>query len=952
MESTEEPGPIRPRLVALLADAGREPAATLTDAVAAATWAVATAPWHPLVLSRLETLPSIEPVEAPSPPEPGIVRVLAAASAGRLPEEYRAQAERAGAELVEGEADRLALVARILERLGPGAEVAPDRVADPLALDFLALGTARWTLHDLTIAMGQVDPLDLDSLAREALAGARAWAEGDEATAASRLRAAFEVLTQARERFYPVDAYLVDLCLLDATSPPDALADPLAAHAPITFIAPARAIETLAGHDPEAMTRLREAITEGWVDVAGGAFDEVDEPLLPIESILWQFRAGSEVYRERLDDRNVETLARRRFGLYPQLPQLARRFGFRFGLPFGFDAGRFPVRPETKRLWGAPDGTSLEALTRPPVAADRDAEGARLAWRLGRSMKDDHVAVVPLLHWPNRVAGWYRDLRRTAAYSPVLARWVTLNDFFHQTDRPFETFHLEADELATPYLAQAVARGDGSPIARRARHARLRARFDALDALRAMADAIRVASPDGIEDVSNVEAMIETDRLDEADVALDRLTPPIAATVAGAIAGTATAGRPGFLVLNPIGVARRAPVTLPDAAPDLRHEGPLRGAQPAEEGVVGVVELLPFGFAWVPREPLRDAPAPAAAHLAARGRVVRNETIECEFDEVTGGIRGIKGVGEPSARLGQQVVATGLLGPDGQPSASLMRAEGFAVDYGGPALVQATSHGALLDPGDGRAIAKFRQRVRLWTGRPSLELEIELGDLDPSWLAIAANADPWARAIACRWAWPDTNSSLRRTCHLAPELTEADRPETPDVFDIATRRQRTAIAFGGLAHHRRHGGRMLDTSLVAGRESCRTFRFAVALDLEHPYQAAADLVAPAIVVPMNSGPPRSGPSGWIFHVDHKAVAVTAVRPLATTVEGRGPGLAFHLVETAGRAARCRLRLARDPVSARQTDFQGEPMMDLPTEGDAVLVDLTPHELARVEVTLD
>ena len=60
---------------------------------------------------------------------------------------------------------------------------------------------------------------------------------------------------------------------------------------------------------------------------------------------------------------------------------------------------------------------------------------------------------------------------------------------------------------------------------------------------------------------------------------------------------------------------------------------------------------------------------------------------------------------------------------------------------------------------------------------------------------------------------------LRRTGLLAPELTEADRPETPDALDISTRRQRTALLFGGLPHHQQHGARMLDTLLVAGRET-------------------------------------------------------------------------------------------------------------------------------------
>ena len=108
-------------------------------------------------------------------------------------------------------------------------------------------------------------------------------------------RAAFEVLTQSRERFYPVDAYVVDLCLLDPALPKGSLDDALAARAPVTFLAPAKAIEAQAAIDPEGLARLCEAITEGWADVVGGAYDEVDEPLLPVESILWQLRRGYEV---------------------------------------------------------------------------------------------------------------------------------------------------------------------------------------------------------------------------------------------------------------------------------------------------------------------------------------------------------------------------------------------------------------------------------------------------------------------------------------------------------------------------------------------------------------------------------------------------------------------------------------------------------------------------------
>jgi alpha-mannosidase len=192
---------------------------------------------------------------------------------------------------------------------------------------------------------------------------------------------------------------------------------------------------------------------------------------------------------------------------------------------------------------------------------------------------------------------------------------------------------------------------------------------------------------------------------------------------------------------------------------------------------------------------------------------------------------------------------------------------------------------------------------------------------------------------------------LRRTVLWSPELTELERPETPDALDLSTRTQRTGLLFGGLPYHRKHGERMLDTLLVAGRESTRSFTLGVVLDLEHPFHAAQDLLAPALVVPIDDGPPAIGATGWLAKVDHKAVAVSHVEFVAQTGDGRGWGLIFHLLETAGHAGRCRLHLFRNPTWARQADFLGETVVDLSVDGDAVSIDLTPHELARIEVTM-
>src|SRR5208282_4345855 len=185
---------------------------------------------------------------------------------------------------------------------------------------------------------------------------------------------------------------------------------------------------------------------------------------------------------------------------------------------------------------------------------------------------------------------------------------------------------------------------------------------------------------------------------------------------------------------------------------------------------------------WVPAEPNLELPAAEPGGLSARGRTLKNEMVELEIDEATGGIRGVMAVGESTPRIGQQL-----------PLASQMKAERFNIEFAGPALVQATAAGKLFDSRTGARLASFNQRYRLWSGRPILEIDITLGEIEPSWLERAAGADPWTTYLASRWAWPDTSSMLRRTVLLAPEVTEIGRPETADALDISTRRQRTAL---------------------------------------------------------------------------------------------------------------------------------------------------------------
>ena len=176
--------------------------------------------------------------------------------------------------------------------------------------------------------------------------------------------------------------------------------------------------------------------------------------------------------------------------------------------------------------------------------------------------------------------------------------------------------------------------------------------------------------------------------------------------------------------------------------------------------------------------------------------------MEIDIDPTTGGIRAVRGSGEDGARVGQQIVIVGVEGD----VPSRMRGERFEVEFGGPALVQAISEGALLHPTADYPLARFRQRVRLWAGVATAEIRVELSDLDPALIDALAAGDPWRRFLSCRWAWPDAAADLRRTHFLSPEVTTSLRPETPDVLDIppdASARPSSSAAWrttGGKAH--------------------------------------------------------------------------------------------------------------------------------------------------------
>ena len=933
------------------------------------TFAVA---WHPELLAWTGALPRWRRADEPSALHSGQLIFVPTVCDDWLPHGWVDDARAAGATVVSGLHERAEIAAAAVAALPERYDIATDLVDDFFSLGFCWLQVELLTRH-----MRNFGNIDEPRLQQRAVAAAKAALDNDRETAEAHLRGCFELLLEAREKFYPVECYLLDLCLTS----PDVSADKLATEAvrdvPWSLLTSASDLETICQKSPAILEPLRAACAAGRVSIVGGEDRETPLPLLPLESALCQFHQG----RSRLNTLLGQTAivwGRRKFGLTSQLPQLLHKFGFKGALHVVLDDGIYPDAEHTKLRWRGCDESIVDALSRIPLAADSPSSYLRLPVRMAESMDHDQAAGLVFARWPDVASPFFEDLRRSQKYAPALGRFVTFDRFFQQTELPGLLSTHKAHEYFPPYLILNVARREADPLSRYSDHALRRRRFDVAEWCRSLAKAL-VGQP-----VDETPATGELSESADAERCLEEAAPdPIAGTSVVAeqmlsevvphwqqdLAQLVVHGGPqrrGFLVVNSLSFTRRVCVSLPGLLSPPEVSGPIKAVQfdaaRPDEGAV-VVELPGAGYVWIPEDARAPLASPQKPPLVEDG-VLRNEWFEVSVNEQTGGIGHVRFHDQRAKRVSQQLsfrfprertVGTGDEAYKTQYAE--MRCRSREVVSRGPTRGEIATVGDIVDPSNNERLATFRQTIRVWRARPVVEIDIELNDLK------LPDGDPWNNYFASRFAWNDGTSAVTRSVFHAAQGFAGERFETSDYIEAASESERLTIIPHGLPYHRKTGPRMVDSLLIVGGETKRRFQFTLAIDAPLPLEAAWNATTPAAVVPTELGPPRAGTTGWFFHLDARNVQLTRVLPLITphtsaetssndddyTALTTGPGFAVRLIETEGRAKRVRLRTFRQPLHARKRDFVGSTLYELTLEGDSVLIDIAAYEIAEVEL---
>ena len=266
-----------------------------------------------------------------------------------------------------------------------------------------------------------------------------------------------------------------------------------------------------------------------------------------------------------------------------------------------------------------------------------------------------------MARWPEIESPWFADLVRMHAYAPCLGRFVTLDDYFQNTDTPGRISSYNASEYLAPFLTQSVAGQDPDPVSRHLNHFSRRGRFDAAawcDSLSRLLAGVRLDADGQAELESLVEtAGCEGDEEDRerADSAVETFTEEATGRLAGLITGASAAtGETGQLIVNTLSFPRTVAVGLPDGHAAPADSPGLRGIQDTVNGRQAISDLPASGYTWLPSSP---GPAETADENAALAYelLLRNEFFEEHINPQTGGIERIKGYGRQPNVLSQQL---------------------------------------------------------------------------------------------------------------------------------------------------------------------------------------------------------------------------------------------------------------------------------------------------------
>ena len=297
--------------------------------------------------------------------------------------------------------------------------------------DFRSLGLTVLLFERLASRMRSDTLLEQTGFPEAVVASAKAWREDRSAVAAEKLSEAFQCLESARDHFYPVECWCLDLVLFSAHTKP-MLEQELQSPVPFTLLADTEALESFGGASESISNTVSIRVADGTMSLIGSVRNRFPFSLLSPEQIEREVSAGKTACQK------VTGVIPQIFGCYagPRasvLLPILQQLGYRGVLWSSFDG--FPMRSAgvSRFQWEDESKIRIEAIEPKVVDARSSAAVLSLSSILSDAMDHEHIVLTMFCHHAGTASPAFELLRRAASWTNVFGRFCTAESLIKET---------------------------------------------------------------------------------------------------------------------------------------------------------------------------------------------------------------------------------------------------------------------------------------------------------------------------------------------------------------------------------------------------------------------------------------------------------------------------------------------------------------------------------------
>ena len=297
--------------------------------------------------------------------------------------------------------------------------------------DFRSLGLTVLLFERLASRMRSDTLLEQTGFPEAVVAAAKAWREDQSAVAKEKLAEAFQCLESARDHFYPVECWCLDLVLFSGNTTAT-LEQELQSPVPFTLLADTETMNSFQGMSGNISNAIRSRVADGSMSLVGSVPSKFPFSLLSPEQIERDVAAGKAVCE------SAGGVIPKIFGCYAgprasvMLPIL-KRLGYQGVLWSSFDG--FPMRSAgaSRFQWEDESRDRIEAFEPKVVDARSSAAVLSLSSILSDAMDHEHIVLTMFCHHAGTASPWFTLLRRAATWTNVFGRFCTAESLLSET---------------------------------------------------------------------------------------------------------------------------------------------------------------------------------------------------------------------------------------------------------------------------------------------------------------------------------------------------------------------------------------------------------------------------------------------------------------------------------------------------------------------------------------